>query len=102
LGADGFVPSIGPLFPKVCLKVYEYAKKQDIEKTMYWDVILNKAQSICTIGKNGNSATKYATSILGLTNDRMTLPFEPLTEAEKKEIYVKTKEMMEFLDKEED
>jgi 4-hydroxy-tetrahydrodipicolinate synthase len=102
LGADGFVPSLGPLFPKLCLKVYEYGKKGDIEKTMYWSALMTKAQEICNLGKNGNTSMKYAISLLGLTNDRMTLPFEPLTEGQKQEISSQTREMLAFLDKEEE
>ncbi|MDR1534559.1 MAG: dihydrodipicolinate synthase family protein [Planctomycetota bacterium] len=102
LGADGFVPSIGPLFPKACLKVYEHGRKGDIEGTMYWNAIMTEAQEICNLGKNATTSMKYAISLLGLTNDRMTLPFEPLTAEEKDEIRSRTRQMMEFLEKDDD
>ena len=84
LGADGFVPSIGPVFPKPGLKIYEYGKKGDIERTMYWDKIYNECNSISFKAKNAGSGTKYLVSLLGLTDSRSTLPQEPLTEEEKK------------------
>ncbi len=98
LGADGFVPSIGPLFPKACLKVYEYGKNGDIENTMRWDKILADCQAVCAMGKNGTCATKYATSLLGITDPATTLPQEPLTEAEKGRIEKRTKELFAVLE----
>lgn len=83
IGGDGFLPSIGPVFPKACLKVYEYGLKGDIQKMMRWNNILSKAQSICSIGKNATTATKYLTHLLGLTDERVTLPHEPLKQDEK-------------------
>lgn len=98
IGGDGFVPSIGPVFPEVCLKVYEYGQQGNIPKLMKWNSILSECQSICAIGKNGNSATKYLTHLLGLTDDRMTVPHEPLTGDEKKAIEERYHIMLEKIE----
>lgn len=95
-GADGFVPSIGPIFPKACCKVYEYGKARDIDNLFKWDKILSDCNVIQFLAKNSGTATKYLTSLGGITNARPTSPMEPLTEQEKTLLKQRYDAMMEI------
>lgn len=95
LGADGFVPSIGTAFPKVCLKVYEAAKNRDVETMMLWGERLNQCMTLCGMSANGTSSTKCALSAKGLFSDRVTMPLEPVTREERDRIFEKTKLFIE-------
>ena len=95
MGADGFIPSIGTAFPQVCLKVYEYAKNRDIDQMMYWNELLNECMTLCAMSSNGTSSTKCALSAVGLFDERVTLPLEPVSEEEKVRIYGAIEKLME-------
>lgn len=86
LGADGFIPNIGPVEPELCLKVYEYAKKGDIEKTMAYVDLLIQAQDCFNYAKYGIAACKAACSEMGFMSQRMCQPSEPVTEEQKTKI----------------
>lgn len=86
LGADGFIPNIGPVVPEICLKVYEYAKKQDIEKTMAYHALLVEAQDSFNHAKYGIAACKAACSSFGFMDERMCYPSEPVTQDQKEKI----------------
>ena len=102
IGGDGTVPSIAPVFPKACLKAYDYGKKQNVEKALFWNEVLRRCQDICaTIGINSISTTKYAVSTLGITSELMTSPYEMLKNDEKKLVRERIKEMRDFIDKQE-
>lgn len=86
LGADGFIPNIGPVEPELCLKVYEYAKKGDIEKTMAYVDLLIQAQDSFNHAKYGIAACKAACSELGFMSEKMCQPSEPVTVEQKQKI----------------
>lgn len=86
LGADGCIPNIAPVVPEICLKIYEYAKKQDIEKTMAYHALLLEAQDSFGAAKYGIAACKAAYSALGFMDQRMCQPSEPVTEEQKAKI----------------
>lgn len=86
MGADGYVPSLAPVFPVPHLKVYEYGKAGDIENTIKWNNVLNDVCRLYPMAKSQTSSTKYAMSKLGFMSDRTILPNEPITEAEKQNI----------------
>ena len=80
LGADGCIPNIGPVVPELCLKVYEYAKKRDIDKMMAYNSLLLEAQRSLTIAKYGIAGCKAVESeLFGFMSDRMCAPAEPVT-----------------------
>lgn len=97
LGADGYIPSMAPLYPEPFIKMYEYGKKGDIEKTMFYDQIISKTSSIWPMAKSQTSSTKYALSKMGYFHHRVIQPTEPITEAEMKNIDHKIEEINAFL-----
>lgn len=82
LGADGYIPSLAPLFPKAHVKLYEYGKAGDIENTMKWGKIVDDICKIYPMAKSQTASTKYAMSKLGFVDQRVCRPTEPITEAE--------------------
>lgn len=79
LGADGYIPNIAPILPEICIKIFEYAKAGDIEKTMSYHDLLMEAQNAFSIAKYGVAACKAAVSALGLCAPDMCQPSEPVT-----------------------
>lgn len=78
LGADGYIPSMAPLYPKPFIKLYEYGSKGDIEKTKFYDRIVSMTSSIWPMAKSQTASTKYALSKLGF-DYRVIKPSEPIT-----------------------
>ena len=86
LGADGYVPSLAPLFPKPHLALYESAKKGDIEGVKYWSEIVDGVCKLYGLCKNQTASTKYGMSKLGFMRPNPLRPTEPITTAEIKAI----------------
>ena len=82
MGADGYVPSLAPLFPKAHIMVYEYGKARDIDNAMKWGAILDEICKIYPMAKSQTASTKYAMSTLGFTDKRVIRPSEPITAEE--------------------
>ena len=82
MGADGYVPSLAPLFPKAHIMVYEYGKARDIDNAMKWGAILDEICKIYPMAKSQTASTKYAMSTLGFTDKRVIRPTEPITAEE--------------------
>lgn len=95
LGADGFIPSMAPLFPTPFLKVYEYGKAGNIQKAMFWHDIVEDICSIFSMTKSQTSATKFALSTLGFFDKRALLPTEPILPDEEAKIRRKIDEIAE-------
>ncbi|MGE4485466.1 MAG: dihydrodipicolinate synthase family protein [Oscillospiraceae bacterium] len=86
MGADGFVPSLAPLFPVPHIKVYETGKAGNIDECMKWGKLLDEICKLYPMAKSQTSSTKYAMSRLGFSSDRVIRPTEPITEEEKRRI----------------
>ena len=86
LGAHGYIPSLAPVFPKLFVKLYEVAKKKDIDETKRLNELVCKTSKILKISKNATAATKYAISLLGFTNKRVLMPAEPTTSEDERKI----------------
>ena len=86
MGADGYIPNISPVIPEICLKVYEYAKDQNIEKLKTYNSLLIEAQDSFKNAAFGLSACKAAYSALGFMDERMCWPSEPVTSEQKEKI----------------
>lgn len=86
MGADGYIPSLAPLFPKPHVELYEAAKRGDLEKTKKWGEIVDEACKIFGMAKSQTSSTKYALSKLGFLNPRVIWPTEPITREEQQHI----------------
>lgn len=82
LGADGYVPSLAPVFPIPHLKVYEYGRSGDIEKTLEWNDVLMDVCRLYPLARSQTSSTKYAMSKLGFMTSRVIRPSEPITQEE--------------------
>lgn len=79
MGADGYIPSLAPLFPKAHINLYEYGKAGDIENAMKWGAIVDKICRLYPMAKSQTSSTKYAMSKLGFLDKRVCQPTEPIT-----------------------
>ena len=86
MGADGYVPSLAPLFPEPYIKMYEYGKNGDIHNTMIWNEIVEKTCKIYPCAKSQTSSTKYAMSRLGGISERTIAPNEPILQEEREAI----------------
>jgi 4-hydroxy-tetrahydrodipicolinate synthase len=97
MGADGYVPSLAPLFPKAHIMVYEYGKARDIDNAMKWGAILDEICKIYPMAKSQTASTKYAMSTLGFTDKRVIRPSEPITAEEMARIDAFIDKMREYM-----
>lgn len=95
LGADGFVPSIAPLFPELFVTAYEAGKNREIDKVKKLDVLLRETSTIFGMTKSATTANKFALSQLGYTDKRVIAPQDIISPEEERRIIVKTKEINE-------
>ena len=97
LGADGYVPSLAPLFPKAHINVYEYGRKKDIENAMKWGAILDEICKIYPMAKSQTASTKYAMSTLGFVDKRVCRPTEIITQPEMDRIDAYIAQMRQYM-----
>lgn len=86
MGADGYIPSLAPLYPREHIALYEAAKRKDLKETEKWGEAVDRICKVYSMAKNPVSATKYAISRLGFLHGRSALPTEPVTEEEARRI----------------
>jgi 4-hydroxy-tetrahydrodipicolinate synthase len=97
LGADGFIPSIAPVFPELFIAAYEAGKKGDMAKTMELNDLLTETSKILSMSKNAIAANKFAISRLGFTHPRIIAPQDFTSEAEEVLIIKKIDEINHIL-----
>ena len=97
MGADGYIPSLAPLFPKAHLKLYEYGKAGDIENTIKWGAIVDEICKLYPMAKSQTASTKYAMSKLGFVDKRVCQPTEPITADEMKRIDAHIDKLREYM-----
>lgn len=97
--ADGYVPSIAPLFPELFVQMYEAGVRKDIKRTLELNAIIAETQKILGMSKNATASNKFALSLLGFTDKRVVWPQDGTTEADEKAIIAKTKEVNEMIRK---
>ena len=97
MGADGYIPSLAPLFPKAHLKLYEYGKAGDIENTIKWGAIVDEICKLYPMAKSQTASTKYAMSKLGFVDKRVCQPTEPITADEMKRIDAHIEKLREYM-----
>ncbi|OCN00289.1 hypothetical protein A7X67_09500 [Clostridium sp. W14A] len=95
LGADGFVPSIAPLFPEMFVKAYEAGRDKRLELAMKYDLLLRETSRILGMTKNATAANKFALSQLGFTDKRVIYPQDSILPEEEEKIRRKTQEINE-------
>ncbi|WP_319533597.1 dihydrodipicolinate synthase family protein [uncultured Cohaesibacter sp.] len=79
IGADGFIPSMAPLFPEPFVKCYDYGRAGDIERTMKCHAVIEEICNIFPLAKSQTASTKFAISRLGFLDKRVCQPTEPIT-----------------------
>ncbi len=97
LGADGYVPSLAPLFPKAHIMVYEYGRARDINNAMKWGAIVDEICRIYPMARSQTASTKYAMSTLGFVDKRVIRPTEPITAEEMARIDAFIDTMREYM-----
>ncbi|MDF2531319.1 MAG: hypothetical protein K0Q65_900 [Clostridia bacterium] len=93
LGADGFVPSIAPVFPQLFVEAFEAGRSNNIELAMKYDVLLRETSKILGMTKNATSANKFAISTLGYTDKRVIAPQDSILPEEENNIMAKIAEV---------
>ncbi|WP_165445156.1 dihydrodipicolinate synthase family protein [Bacilliculturomica massiliensis] len=74
LGADGFVPALGPLFPELFVEAYEAGISGNIPLAKKYNRLIRESSRILGMTKNGTAAAKYAVSLTGLMDKRVIMP----------------------------
>jgi 4-hydroxy-tetrahydrodipicolinate synthase len=96
-GADGYVPSIAPLFPELFVRMYEAGTQGDIKASSELNDLVAETSEILGMSKNATAANKYALSLLGFTNKRVIWPQDMTTPEEEKMIAKKALAIKEKL-----
>lgn len=94
MGADGFVPALGPAFPELFVDAYEAAKSKDVDKTKAYDELVRESGRILGMTKNATAAAKYAISLRGHIDKRVLWPQDMIQPEEEGRI----KEQLEKVD----
>lgn len=97
MGADGYIPSLAPLFPRPYVELYDAAQRKDFDAVMKWGEIVDETCKIYPMAKSQTSSTKYALSKLGFLDKRVIRPTEPITPEEERRIDAKIEELKEYL-----
>ena len=92
-GADGFVPSIAPLFPELFVAYYEAGKNGNLERSRILHEIVMDTADILGMSKDAFAANKFAISLLGITNKRVIRPVTAATSDEENAIRAKVEEI---------
>ncbi|MFA6507314.1 MAG: dihydrodipicolinate synthase family protein [Treponemataceae bacterium] len=93
MGADGFIPSIAPVFPELFVKFYEAGKARNIDRTMELNNLISDTSAILGMSKNATASNKFAISQLGFTHKRVIAPQDSTTPADEENIVKKIAEI---------
>ena len=96
MGADGFVPALGPAFPQMFADSYAAGKSGDIELAWKYNELIRESSKINGMTKNATAAAKYAISLLGFTGKKVIAPQDIIKPAEEESIKIKFKEINEM------
>jgi 4-hydroxy-tetrahydrodipicolinate synthase len=93
IGADGYVPSIAPLFPELFVAHYETGvnfyrtgDQRVFKKLMVLDALVAETAEVLGLSKNAFAANKFAISLLGFTNKEVIRPLEQISAGEEEKI----------------
>lgn len=86
MGADGFVPALGPAFPHMFADAYKAAKNKNVDLTRAYDELIRESGKILGMTKNATAAAKYAISLRGHINKRVLMPQDTIQTEEEIEI----------------
>jgi 4-hydroxy-tetrahydrodipicolinate synthase len=96
-GADGYVPSIAPLFPELFVQLYEAGSAKDYKRAMELNALVAETSEILAMSKNATASNKFALSLLGFTNKRVIWPQDMTAPDEEKAIAAKVETLKEKL-----
>lgn len=98
MGADGYVPSMAPVFPELYYKLYEYGRDRRIDEALALNPVMFEAQKVLKMTKNATSATKFAIAYrYGFTDKRAIFPSEPIAPAEEQAIVAQIAKVDEMI-----
>ncbi len=97
LGADGYIPSLAPLFPRPYIELYNAGVRGEIKQARKWAEIVDETCKIYPMAKSQTASTKYAISKLGFLDKRVIRPTEPITAEEERKIDRKLDELKEYI-----
>lgn len=86
MGADGFVPTLAPVYYELYLKLYNAAKAKDFNRVMELNHLVLESNRAASFSKNGVVTNKYIVSTLGFFDYYPVKPSIGPTEEEKKKI----------------
>jgi 4-hydroxy-tetrahydrodipicolinate synthase len=93
IGADGYVPSIAPLFPELFVAHYETGAnfyrtgdRQTFKKLQALDALVAETAEVLAMSKCAFAANKFAISLLGFTGKRIIHPLDTVTADDEKKI----------------
>lgn len=86
MGADGFVPSMAPVFPRLFAKAYEAGISLDCRETWKYNQLIRETSKVLGMTKNATAAAKYAISLRGLIRKDVIMPQDSILAAEEESI----------------
>lgn len=86
MGADGFVPTLAPVYYTLYLKLYNAAKAGDFQRVMELYDLVIRSNQVAGFAKNGIAANKYVVSTLGFFEGRPLAPAEEPTQEQKEKM----------------
>ena len=82
MGADGFVPSMAPVFPRLFAKAYEAGISLDCKEAWKYNRLIRETSKVLGMTKNATAAAKYAISLRGFTRKDVIMPQDAILPAE--------------------
>jgi len=86
MGADGFVPALAPLFPRLFVDAYEAGISKDTELAWKYNELIRESSKILAMSANMTAAAKFAISTLGFTGKRVVAPQDGIRPDEEEKI----------------
>lgn len=86
MGADGYVPALAPLFPKIFIGSYDAAVSGNINLAMKYNALVQATSKILALSPNMTAAAKFAISTLGMTDKRVLAPQDGVSPEEEQKI----------------
>ena len=98
MGADGFVPALGPLFPEIFTGAFQAVgqKNSELEKAWLWDKLIGETSKILSLSKNQTASAKCAIASLGFTDARVLMPQDGVSPEEKQAILARIEKIRQL------
>lgn len=86
MGADGITPVYSVLLPRIYRRLYESARKRDVDAAFEFQRMASAINEVNKLGTSYVSIQKYVTSLTGLMAKQTAMPCEPLKPEEEEAI----------------